>query len=46
MEESDNNNGIGIENSKNRLDLLYGDKYSLNINDDNNEFYVNLSIPI
>lgn len=38
--------GIGIENSRKRLDLLYGNRYSLNIKDENDEFYVNLSIPV
>ncbi len=38
--------GIGIINAKKRLDLLYGDKYDLSIYDENEEFIVNLSIPI
>jgi histidine kinase len=38
--------GIGIVNARKRLDLLYGDKYDLSIYDENEEFIVNLSIPI
>lgn len=38
--------GIGIANSKKRLDLLYGDSYKLNIEDRENEFIVNLIIPV
>jgi len=38
--------GIGIENSRKRLDLIYGDKYSLIIEDKKNEFSVHLSIPV
>jgi two-component sensor histidine kinase len=38
--------GIGIENTRKRLDLLYGDKYHLYIIDNENLFTVNLSIPL
>jgi two-component system LytT family sensor kinase len=38
--------GIGIENTRKRLELLYGNNYSLDINDEKNYFIVNLSIPI
>jgi len=38
--------GIGIENTRKRLDLIYGDKYHLDIVDDDNEFMVNLIIPL
>ena len=37
--------GIGLENSKNRLNLLFGNDYELNINSPENEFEVNLKIP-
>lgn len=37
--------GIGLENIKKRLNLLYGDKYQLNIDSGNNEFRVKLIIP-
>jgi LytS/YehU family sensor histidine kinase len=38
--------GLGIENTRKRLDLLYGDKYHLDIVDSNEIFTVNLSIPL
>ena len=38
--------GIGIENSRKRLDLLYGDKYHLDIIDSEELFTVNLSVPV
>lgn len=37
--------GIGIENAKKRLGLLYGSDYTLNIECKENSFYVNLIIP-
>lgn len=40
------NFGIGIENTRKRLELLFGKNYQLNINDDNKNFKVNLSIPL
>lgn len=42
----DEASGIGIENTRKRLDLLFGEKYHLNIFDENNEFIVNLTLPI
>ncbi len=45
--ESENKqHGLGINNSRKRLDLLYGDKYTLDISEKENIFYVNLIIPI
>ena len=38
--------GIGIENSRKRLNLLYGSKYHLDIIDNEDLFTVNLSIPL
>ncbi len=38
--------GIGIENSRKRLDIIYGTKYSLKIEDNNDEFVLNLIIPV
>ncbi len=40
------NTGIGISNTKRRLDLLYEDRYELNIADKTGEFSVNLKIPV
>lgn len=38
--------GIGIENTRKRLDLLYGSNYSMDITDSNDLFTVNLSVPL
>jgi hypothetical protein len=38
--------GIGIENTRKRLNLIYGNNYSLNITDKKDLFTVNLSIPL
>lgn len=38
--------GIGLNNVKRRLDLLYGDNYSLSISTQNGFFKVNLTIPV
>jgi len=38
--------GIGIENSRKRLDLIYGDSYTLEIDDKKDEFVVSLNIPV
>jgi two-component sensor histidine kinase len=38
--------GIGIENTKKRLELLYGDNYHLDIIENEDLFTVNLSIPL
>ncbi|HWB90779.1 MAG TPA: histidine kinase, partial [Puia sp.] len=40
------NTGIGISNTKRRLDLFYEDRYSLQIDDKTNEFIVHLKIPV
>lgn len=38
--------GIGIENTRKRLDLLFGDNYSLEITDKGNVFITDLKIPV
>lgn len=38
--------GLGISNTQRRLDLLYGDKYKLDVIKENNIYSVNLSIPV
>jgi uncharacterized protein (DUF2164 family) len=38
--------GIGIENSRKRLDILYGDQYTLDIEEVDQKYYLNLNIPI
>ena len=40
------NTGIGINNTKRRLELLYAGKYELSIDDGANEFTVHLNIPV
>ena len=45
-EQFNENGGIGLDNSKNRLNLLYGDKYLLKISTTDKAFLVNLKIPI
>jgi len=42
----DKSSGIGIQNVKNRLELLYPGKYSLQINDDGSVFDVQLNIDL
>ena len=37
-------NGIGLDNIKKRLDLLYKDQYTLTINNENGLFKVNLKL--
>ncbi len=46
LEKYEELSGIGIGNSRKRLDLLYGDKYLLEIEDRKDEHYVRLSIPL
>jgi hypothetical protein len=43
---SDKYSGIGIENTRKRLDLLFGDNYEMNIKDSMDLFTVSLSIPL
>lgn len=38
--------GIGLENVRKRLHLLYGENYTLTIGDNNNEYHVLLIIPL
>lgn len=46
VEADEKQSGIGMENSKRRLDLLYNDTYELEIQDLNNIFSVELNLPI
>jgi hypothetical protein len=38
--------GIGLQNSRQRLDLLYKDKYSLEVQDTENDYLLKLKIPV
>jgi len=38
--------GIGIENSRKRLDLIFGSNYTLKVEDRKDEYFLRLSIPI
>jgi hypothetical protein len=38
--------GIGLENTRKRLDILYGNRYSLDINAENEVFSVKLNLPL
>lgn len=42
----ENNSGIGLENTKSRLLLLYPNKHSLTISEENNKFTVNLALTL
>ena len=44
--QKDEIGGIGIPNVQKRLNLLYGNKYSLNVNDSGEKFFVNLHLPL
>jgi len=46
--EKKKNSGIGLQNARNRLDLIYGKNYQLTINNNENDhiFEVNLNIPL
>lgn len=42
----DRSHGIGLENLRRRLDLLYGDNYTLEIKDNGSTFVTRLTIPV
>ena len=44
--EDDKHGGVGLTNVKQRLDLIYGDRYTLDINDEQNTYTVKLTIPL
>ena len=46
MLRASDNTGIGINNTRRRLDLFYEDRYTLEIDDKPNEFSVHLKIPV
>jgi hypothetical protein len=44
--DEDKHGGVGLKNVKQRLNLIYGDNYTLNINDNTETYNVELTIPI
>lgn len=45
-EHTGDNNGIGLKNVRRRLDLLYGDRYTLDIREADSFFIISLKIPL
>ena len=45
-QEEDHEGGVGLQNVKRRLELLYGKKYSLKINNTPDEYNILLSLPL
>ena len=44
--EKDEHHGVGLENVKKRLQLLFGNNYTYTINENENEYNVSLNIPL
>ncbi len=44
--EEDKHGGVGLSNIRKRLELIYGDRYQLDINDTTDTYTVKLSIPL
>ncbi len=44
VRQENNSSGIGIQNSRKRLDLLYGDRYTLDCNAQGNKFTTKLKV--
>lgn len=44
--EKTDKGGVGIKNTRQRLDLIYGTDYQLDIRDDDNDYTVSLTIPL
>ena len=43
--ETDAKGGVGLVNVRRRLDLLYGDRYALYVDDSDGEYGVRLELP-
>lgn len=43
--DGENSTGIGIENARKRMELLYGENYSLNVYERENEYEIDLKFP-
>jgi len=44
--QKDQTGGIGLQNVKKRMELLYGPNYSFDIKETDNEFFINLTLPL
>ena len=44
--EEDKHGGVGLSNVRQRLNLIYGDNYTLNIKDEKDSYTVTLTIPL
>ena len=44
--EEDKHGGVGLKNVKQRLDLIYGHNYTLDISDEHEQYTVKLTIPL
>jgi hypothetical protein len=44
--EDDKHGGVGLANVKQRLELIYGESYTLDIQDEQDSYTVNLTIPL
>lgn len=45
-ESTDEHGGVGLENTRKRLDLIYGDNYKLDIDDGEDTYSVSLDVPL
>ena len=45
-QEEDKHGGVGLKNVKQRLELIYGTNYTLDIKDEQDSYEVNLTIPL
>ena len=44
--EDDKHGGVGLANVKKRLELIYGNRYTLDIKDEQDTYTVKLSLPL
>lgn len=45
-ESTEEHGGVGLANTRKRLDLIYGNDYTLDINDREDTYFVRLDIPL
>lgn len=46
LKDKDNNGGVGIDNIKKRLALIYGSSFQLNINETDKVYFISLIVPL